>query len=310
MKTIILLIFYFGKFPDFFPLFLKSCGDNPQLTWRIYTDNTKDGNWPANVEYRHMTFEQCRELFQSRFPFDIRLDFPGKLCDYKPACGYILEEELSGYDFWGHCDLDVIFGDIKKFLPEKLLDCYDKLFTLGHFTLYRNVPECSRYFMTFDGGRRCREVFQKSELVGFDEWSVGNINEIFRKSEFRFYDKSYGADIWPEKTAFCLSEYNPVRDRYQPVVGTSGIFWKNENRLYLVKDSHDMIEYPYVHFQKRNLEVCCSESTKDYYIVPGRFLPSDTDRADLIRRECRPRLIDRQFLKIKLRNIKHRLHIR
>ena len=41
---------------------------------------------------------------------------PYKLCDYKPVYGLIFDEDLQDYDFWGHCDVDLIFGDIRKFI--------------------------------------------------------------------------------------------------------------------------------------------------------------------------------------------------
>lgn len=222
MKKIALFIFYFGKFPNYFPIFLNSCAQNPELTWKIYTDNLKCGEWPHNVEHHYMTFQQCREHFQKKFSFQIRLDSPKKLCDYRPAYGYIMEEELTGYDFWGHCDIDMIFGNVRRFLTDELLNTYDKLYTLGQFTLYRNVPECNYYFMTFDGGNRSREVFQNPDLVAFDEWSSGNINEIFHNSELQFYEKAFGADVWPERTRFYLSEYFSERDRYKMIPGSEG----------------------------------------------------------------------------------------
>ena len=37
--------------------------------------------------------------------------------DLRPAYGVLFEEYLDGYDFWGHCDLDVLFGRIRDHLP-------------------------------------------------------------------------------------------------------------------------------------------------------------------------------------------------
>ena len=42
------------------------------------------------------------------------------------------------YDFWGYCDIDLIFGNIRKFITDDILDKYDKILSRGHFTLFRN----------------------------------------------------------------------------------------------------------------------------------------------------------------------------
>jgi hypothetical protein len=33
---------------------------------------------------------------------------PYKICDWKPFYGHIFREYLVAYDFWGHCDMDII----------------------------------------------------------------------------------------------------------------------------------------------------------------------------------------------------------
>jgi len=39
--------------------------------------------------------------------------------------GLIFEDYVAGYDFWGHCDLDVVWGDIRKFLHTRILSDSD-----------------------------------------------------------------------------------------------------------------------------------------------------------------------------------------
>ena len=34
---------------------------------------------------------------------------------------------MVGYDFWGHCDMDLIWGDIRNFITEDVLSKYDKI---------------------------------------------------------------------------------------------------------------------------------------------------------------------------------------
>ena len=79
--------------------------------------------------------------------FEITLSKPQKLCDYKCAYGVIFEDYIQDYDWWGHCDLDQIFGNLNMFVTEDMLRKYDKLFSLGHLSLYKNSYKNNRIFM-------------------------------------------------------------------------------------------------------------------------------------------------------------------
>ena len=95
MKNLLCFVIpYFGRFPDYFQIFLKSCELNKDYNWIIITDNELT-NTPDNVKVIQISFEQLKNHVQSRFSFSISLDNPKKLCDYKPAYGYIFDQELK-----------------------------------------------------------------------------------------------------------------------------------------------------------------------------------------------------------------------
>lgn len=77
-----------------------------------------------------MTFKECQRLVQSKFNCNVKLENPYKLCDLKPMYGYIFEEYIKEYKYWGHCDTDTLMGDLDGVLTEDLLNRYDKLFVL------------------------------------------------------------------------------------------------------------------------------------------------------------------------------------
>ena len=139
MKKIIIVCCYFGQKRKDYKTWLKSCEYNSNIDWLIFSDSDW-GNTPPNVKIIKKTFNEIKEKIQSKFEFKITLNTPYKLCDYKPAYGYIFEEYIEEYDFWGYCDFDMIFGDIRKFLTDEILQQYDKIFKLGHLSLYKNTP--------------------------------------------------------------------------------------------------------------------------------------------------------------------------
>lgn len=95
MKKCCFIIPYFGKLPNYFPLFLKTCQYNTNFDWLVFTDDGTEYDYPQNVQRVEMTFSELKQKIQSKFDFPISLSTPYKLCDYKPAYGYIFEEYLA-----------------------------------------------------------------------------------------------------------------------------------------------------------------------------------------------------------------------
>ena len=58
-----------------------------------------------------------QKLSSRKLGFEVYLERPYKCCDLKPAYGVIFEEYLTAYSYWGHCDFDLIFGDLQYFAP-------------------------------------------------------------------------------------------------------------------------------------------------------------------------------------------------
>lgn len=144
MKTIAVILPYFGKFPNYFQFFLQSCRDNPTVDFHIITDNDsrkfyRDSG--SNIHFHETTFEEVKDRFQDIFPFGITLNRPYKLCDFKPVYGMAFQDIVQKYDFWGYCDCDLIFGNIRRFLTDDILDKYDYILGLGHFHIQRTSDE-------------------------------------------------------------------------------------------------------------------------------------------------------------------------
>ena len=97
------------------------------------------------------------EDFKNRVKMKLGFDYPGvwgdnKLSDYRSALGYLYEDEISGYNFWGHADFDVAWGNLDKFVPDSMLEELDMYsshneYVCGCFSLYRNCKEMNELFM-------------------------------------------------------------------------------------------------------------------------------------------------------------------
>lgn len=264
MKSICYVIPYFGTLPGKgFQLWLKGCAANPTVNFIIFTDDKTEYDYPNNVKVYYCTFSEIRERFQKHYDFPIVLDRGWKLCDYKIAYGEIFAEELKGYDFWGNCDIDLLFGDIRKFYNDEILDKYEKIGFLAHSTLYKNTPEVNRRYREIIPGKlNYITAFSESEGHAFDE--VG-IEEIYKHLDIPYYDEITFANLTKYETKFHLDllpdeEYKNKRQIFT---------WENGKLLrhYLYNNEIHTQEYMYIHFWCRPMSYKINDFNKDKYLI-------------------------------------------
>lgn len=263
-KKCCFIIPYFGEFPNYFNLFLKSCKFNEDYDWLIITDNLKKYEYPDNVHILRMTFNNLKAIFSEKLGFEVVIQNYHKLCDYKPIYGFIFEDQLKSYDFWGYCDLDLLFGDLNYFITDDMLSMYDKLFCLGHLTMIKNTHENNRIFLRdYKGECLYKKVFTSEKTMIFDEpYGIGkgkSINDLF------LY---YGKKVYLEDLSLNLkiAPANIVRTYYESKNGTfedikykNSIFlWEKGQIVRVYTDSNKKISkqyYLYIHFQSRKMKV-------------------------------------------------------
>jgi hypothetical protein len=106
----------------------------------------------------------------------VKPEFVYKITDLKPAFGTIFEEYIKGYTFWGHCDIDIVWGDIRQFIDQEVLENFDIITSRirrisGHFCLFRNVPEVTT---TFRWIPRVAAMMQDDKHYAVDEGHITN----------------------------------------------------------------------------------------------------------------------------------------
>lgn len=284
MKKCCFIIPYFGKLPNYFQLFLNSCRYNQDFNWLIFTDDKTFYNYPENVQKVEMTFGECKNLIQRKFDFKICLERPYKLCDIKPMYGYIFSDYLTGFQFWGHCDIDTLMGHLSNFITQKMLDSYDKLFCLGHMILYKNTVENNTLFMRKYKGRFIyKDVLQTPDIYVFDEENKGdiNINRMFLEFGKKVLVQDFSMNIITFIHRFVRVRYTGIKtpaarfgfhkESFKDALyiwNKNGVFryFFNSNKI-LVKE-----EFLYIHLQERkmlmedNVDKCDS-----LVIAPNKF---------------------------------------
>ena len=275
MKKIRLIIPYFGKLPKFFPYFLLTAKRNQKIDFLIYTDQNVDQFEVLNadnIEFKTLSFDDLRKKVQSKFEFKISLKTPYKLCDYKVAYGFIFEEELKGYDYWGFCDTDVLLGDIYQFLEEHSFfeNDYARYGLLGHLQIFKNSQEVNHVFMSGQGLNYrldYHNVFTNEQNFIFDE--ADGIQKLFEKFGLSQLQLTCYHDI--DIRHFSFKRYNEKEaQRYY--------FWSEKNGLESIeiKDKKLFVEHPlYVHFQKRTILCPEFEVADSFYVIPNRLVVGD-----------------------------------
>lgn len=272
----IIIGIYFGNLRADFPLWLKSCSVNNDIDFLLVTDALiPPSELPSNVKYIKTTLEEIRILGCKKLGYEINLMAPYKLCDFKPAFGIILDDYLKGYEYWGHCDFDMLFGRISFFLKKYEINKYIHFLTQGHLSFYKNRPEVTDYMYLSGAPVDAKLVFSSNRNFAFDE-NYG-IGQIYIHHNIPQFCKNIYADISPIYRRLTMSTYYNLDT--PPINYPLQIFiWKNgiTKRLYVENNKINEEEVIYIHYQKRPLEIPNITEIKEnniFILTPTKIIP-------------------------------------
>lgn len=259
MKTIRFVVPYFGKLPSYFQIWLNSCKANPTVSWIVFTDDKTNFAYPENVQVEYTSFEYIKKLIDNNYDFDITLEMPYKLCDYKIAYGEIFQRYLHEFDFWGFCDIDLIWGNIREFYTEELLSRYAKIGCRGHAMIFKNTPENNQIYRTDvsmylkENGTFCEtyeEAFLKKEICATDRELI---KFAYQKNKIESYDETIYAGLQKYESGFFLQGMSPEEDASQK---RQVFLWENGRltRYYLLNSKIMHKDYLYIHFFARPMQ--------------------------------------------------------
>jgi hypothetical protein len=252
MNKIAFVIPYFGEFPPWMDYFLASCRRNDSIDFILLSDNSKPEASPSNIFYHSLEFDEYKEIVSSRLGIKFDPESAYKLCDIKPALGFIHKELLESYDFWGFCDIDVVFGDIRNFLTDDLLSQVDFFSAharrvAGHFSLMKNEK---KYNESFFRVKDWKCVFEDQAHYGFDEKHFSDLYLGFKNYPSVLSRPLMWAFLPLSRKALFREEFSTPELRYSWIDGTRNFpsewYW---NRGRLTNNRSDR-EFLYLHFLK------------------------------------------------------------
>lgn len=259
--SIALLTCWYGDYPWYFPYFIKSCIHNPTVDFIIVTANTEEiPNKPSNVIIINKSLDEFKVQASKKLGFDLDFEMAYKLCDFKPASGLLFQDILEKYDFWGHGDIDMVYGNIRSFITSDILNKYDlinahKNFITGTFCLYRNNDLMINLFME---SRDYQRVFSYPEYLGFDECDF--LFDELEKPDVTIFDfPNHTSMTHVVRKAQAEGRITPLFESYFYRTMHNKIRWDSGHIIYSNKKEclfYDMIKY----------KVECEDKTVTYPI--------------------------------------------
>jgi hypothetical protein len=265
MNRIALIVCYIGSFPRYFRYSTDSAARNSDVDFYIFSDQVSQPEISGNIKILPLTLESFSSLASLKLGLNVSLSYGYKLCDFKPAYGVIFEDYLKPYDFWGYCDIDVIWGKINCFITEDILENFDIITTLethlaGHFTLYRNNETTLNLFRYTDDYKK---IFTDGTTnYHFDE-SCLRYGEFYEPDELKQFGKTVSmSDIamtLKMKQKLRLYMKKVIRDHPDPIC--------YEYRDGVLTDLNNGEEFMYHHLSH-------VKNDWNFFILPISQLPS------------------------------------
>lgn len=270
-RDILIIIPYYGTLPEWFQLFLASCENTEKMDFLLLTNDRSFFRFPPNFKVHYEEFTSAQKRFKLVLGEDAYINDAYKICDYKSTFGDVYSEFLKGYRFWGHSDIDLIFGNIDKFLEASNYTEYDRTFPHGHFSIYRNSPAVNQlYKAKLPGKPRIFDfnfVKRTTYPCHFDE--IG-MNLILIDKGYKFYENSFSENVHFLK--------------YNFVVGggygkSPALIIKKDNKILVAEFSDNAEESVrdifYIHFQGRKQMPVQVSAADDYIICRDGFIKYD-----------------------------------
>lgn len=253
-QKIRVVIPWFGRLPDYFPAWWYTAKNNKSIDFFIITDQQIDLA-ASNIFVICSSLSKEEQRISRVFGNKITLSSPYKLCDFRPMFGLIYSELLDGCDYWGYCDIDTALGDLDRFVGPLVISGYDRIYSLGHLCLYRNIESINLLFGKEGSIYTPQEILRGDLHVAFDERF--GINRICEINNIKWYKGIDYADFSVKSKSYIINNNHNYSNQI--------FFWDKQgaHRAYLIDNQVSFEDFSYLHWQKKKLKVIGFEDKED-----------------------------------------------
>ncbi len=250
-----------GKFPNYFEYWQKSAGANSDIDFYIPTNiDTSRCRKYDNIHYLPMTDQDFWDKIQSVLDFPISHDYY-KTGEYRILFGIIFKDIIREYDYWGYTELDMIYGDILKFVLPYLENGAEVIGQTAPFRLIKNVEKLN--LMPFN------------DVEGFEHPLT--LERALSEDYCWFFSETSGMNIrYYQAGIDVISLYDFFGDiitkfHYLTCIGMEGKWGFNWNNGKLIgyNSQNEQKEFMAIHLQKRRMETNSEFPGERFCIIPG-----------------------------------------
>lgn len=178
--SVVIISVYIGKFPYFFKYVKQTMLTNTEFDFFIFTDQVQQIVIEQNITFIPTTLKDISDRLTICLGVNIVVPCSYKLADTKPAWADIFYEHVQAYEWWSWSDLDILFGDLKKFYKPEYFKSSD---------IIAAITEDSKLHGPLTFIKMChREVYKKIKDVAkyIQEYSEINENKTHYIDEVMF----------------------------------------------------------------------------------------------------------------------------
>lgn len=251
IKKIAFVLPFVNKLPRYSELFFRSVDLNQCIDVLLIVDRDPTYPVPCNVKVIKTTKLEIISRIFAYAGLEIGEITGHKLCDFRPLYPLIFKDYLIGYEWWGHCDIDIMFGDLTGWMQEYLDPYYDVVSasessTIGHFTVWQNTQRVTCQMAQMLANPKYIEKFLNPSNQHLDEG--GAYEHLIASTSLRILNTP--------KLEECLKmRLCPYGITFSPDGSTAGLssreygiaYWK-AGRTWYESTNRKPVEVLYIHF--------------------------------------------------------------
>ena len=116
-KRLLLITIWFGKLPHYFNIWYETVKNMDYDV--LFISDQELPKKTNNIKHIFMTFDDFNVYLNETTGFNVKLSSSYKLVDVKPLYGFLFKQFINHkYDYWGWSDIDMMMGDITKYVNE------------------------------------------------------------------------------------------------------------------------------------------------------------------------------------------------
>lgn len=283
------VVSWVGDLPWYFPIWQHTAAQSG-FDFLVATPAEPPAGLTSNIRFMRADVAFWEQRVREKLGLEPARLWPYKLCDLRPMLGVLLEKELEGCDYWGHCDLDQAWGQPRRFLTPTIFQNHVRVLQRGHLSLYRNDREGNHLYQlpAAEGAPGYQTVLQDRRHRGFDEWR--GINKLIKAAGVSNYHEECVADISPIRFKMTNAKLpNYEHQIFRWIDGRVEQVYYNDEQLGQSTDLPEIREVAYLHFQKRRFtnRTLPAANTTSFLFTPDGFVEGGDDLSLLTRERMR-----------------------